>query len=53
MVGREVSFVGRIELGERRVDVVEYFLLVRAMGGDPKKTVRKLFVELEAEEGGE
>ncbi len=34
-LGRERSFVSRIELGERRLDVVELFWVSRACGEDP------------------
>ncbi|OAI56750.1 hypothetical protein AYO49_00545 [Verrucomicrobiaceae bacterium SCGC AG-212-N21] len=34
-LGREHSMVARIELGERRVDLVEAFELFRALGADP------------------
>lgn len=34
---REHGMVARIELGERRVDVVEAFELLTALGADPEK----------------
>ena len=36
-LGREHSFVWRIEKGERRLDVVEFFWVCRALGQDPAK----------------
>jgi ribosome-binding protein aMBF1 (putative translation factor) len=33
---RPHSFVGRIEAGERRVDVIEFIEIVRVMGFDPE-----------------
>ena len=42
-VEREPSFVSRIEVGERRVDVVEYFLLLKALGADPITQATELF----------
>ena len=36
-LGRERSLVGRLELGERRLDMVEFFWLCRACGADPVK----------------
>lgn len=39
---REHSFVSRIELGERRVDVVEFYWIAQACGADPAKELRKL-----------
>ena len=35
MIGKPASFVGKYELGERRLDVVEVFILLRAQGEDP------------------
>jgi transcriptional regulator with XRE-family HTH domain len=32
---RERSLVGRLELGERRLDMVEFFWLCRACGANP------------------
>lgn len=34
-VGKPPSFVGKYELGERRLDVVEVFLLLSAMSVEP------------------
>jgi transcriptional regulator with XRE-family HTH domain len=55
-LGRERSFVSRIELGERRLDVVEFFWVCHACGQDPAKVASDLmrsFVRLEAgEESG-
>ncbi len=42
---REHSFVGRIELGERRLDVVEFFWLCRACGYDPAKACVELMAD--------
>lgn len=49
-LGREQSFVARIEIGERRVDVVEFFWICRACGVDPGQLATELmgeFAELE------
>ena len=35
-LGRERSFVARIEQGERRVDVIELFWICEACGADPR-----------------
>ena len=39
---REHSFVSRIELGERRLDVVEFYWLCRACDQDPKSIYDEL-----------
>ena len=44
-LGREHSFVGRIELGDRRVDIVEFFWICRACGQDPAKVTVELMRE--------
>ena len=45
---RERSFVGRLELGERRVDMVEFFWLCQACGSDPAKEAAALMRRLNA-----
>ena len=51
---REHSFVSRIELGERRLDVVEFYWVCRACDQDPKsiydellEVIRSPFFEVE------
>ncbi len=44
-LGRERSFVGRIELGERRLDVVEFFWVSRACGQEPATISAELMQE--------
>ncbi len=41
-LGREHSFVGRVETGDRRVDLVEFFWICRACDADPEKEVASL-----------
>lgn len=41
-VGKDQTFVSIVERGQRRVDVLEFVALARAMGADPAK----LFVEV-------
>jgi transcriptional regulator with XRE-family HTH domain len=41
-LGREQSYVGRIETGQRRVDLVEWVTLCRACGADPEREVARL-----------
>jgi transcriptional regulator with XRE-family HTH domain len=44
---RERNFVGRLELGERRLDVVEFFWICRVCGVRPEIAARKLMRKLE------
>lgn len=44
-LGRERSFVARVELGERRLDVVEFFWYCRACGRNAEKLARELMKE--------
>lgn len=41
-IRRPHSFVGRMEAGERRVDVVEFIEIARALGADPKEMFDRL-----------
>jgi transcriptional regulator with XRE-family HTH domain len=41
-VGREQSYIGRIETGQRRIDLVEWVGICRACGVDPEKTIARL-----------
>jgi len=41
-VGREQNYIGRIETGQRRVDLVELIQICRACGAEPKGEVTKL-----------
>lgn len=34
-LGKPPSFVGKYELGERRLDVIETMVIVKAIGADP------------------
>jgi transcriptional regulator with XRE-family HTH domain len=50
---REHSFVSRIELGERRLDVVEFFWVAGACSRDPRQAASELmrdFSRIEASE---
>jgi len=41
-LGKPQSFVSKYELGERRLDVVEFLEIAKAMDIDPVKIIRKL-----------
>lgn len=47
-LGREPSFVARLELGERRLDVVEFYWLCGACGRDPVAAAAEVMRELTA-----
>jgi len=44
-LNREHSFVSRIELGERRLDVVEFYWVCLACEHDPKSVYNELIKE--------
>jgi transcriptional regulator with XRE-family HTH domain len=53
-LGRERSFVSRIELGERRIDIVEFYWVVQALGKEAARAAADLmreFARLERAEG--
>lgn len=41
-LGQYQSFVARLESGERRVDVIEFLDIAKAVGFDPKALIAKL-----------
>jgi transcriptional regulator with XRE-family HTH domain len=41
-VGREQNYIGRIETGQRRIDLVEWVGICRACGVDPEVEIAKL-----------
>lgn len=44
---REHSFISRLELGERRVDLIEFFWICKACGADPKREASVLMRHFE------
>jgi transcriptional regulator with XRE-family HTH domain len=40
---RERSFISRVEVGERRLDLLEFFWLCEACGADAEVEVAKIF----------
>ena len=47
---RERSFVSRIELGERRLDVVEFYWVCRACGCDPEQEAKDIMRQFASHE---
>jgi transcriptional regulator with XRE-family HTH domain len=41
-LGRPQSFVSKFERGERRIDVVEFLAISRAIGADPHALIRQI-----------
>lgn len=41
-LGRDQSFVSKYERGERRIDVVEFLAIAKALRADPGKLLRRL-----------
>lgn len=51
-LGKPQSFVAKYEGGERRIDLVEFIAIVRAVGGDPVRLFREFVAgEPEAKSG--
>lgn len=46
-MSRERSMVARIELGERRLDVVEFYWLCRILGEDPRRSASRVMGAIE------
>lgn len=46
LVGKDQKFISLIERGQRRVDVLEFYVLARAMGQDPLKLYGELIKKL-------
>lgn len=47
-LGKKQPFVSLVERKERRLDVVEYYAFVRAIGADPEDVFSKLVASLPA-----
>lgn len=41
-LGREHSFVSKCELGERRIDIVEFYWICKACGANPETEARRI-----------
>jgi transcriptional regulator with XRE-family HTH domain len=44
-LGRPQSFIAKYEGGERRIDVVEFVAIARALGADPLRLFRNFLTE--------
>lgn len=42
-LGEWQSFIGKIETGQRRIDVCEFLAIAKAIGFDPGRAISKLF----------
>ena len=45
-LGRQQSFVSNVESGNRRIDVIEFYAITRALGGDPVALFSELVAKL-------
>ena len=45
-LGRPQPFIYFVERGERRVDVIEFYAIMKALGADPEKAFRELIAQL-------
>jgi transcriptional regulator with XRE-family HTH domain len=48
---RPQPFVSYVENRERRLDVVEFYAYVRALGGDPLKAIAEVYAQLPEDVG--
>lgn len=48
-LGKTQQFISYVEHCERRIDVVEFFAIVRALGGDPLVVLAKVATSLPAD----
>jgi transcriptional regulator with XRE-family HTH domain len=46
-MGREQSFIWRIETGERRIDIIEFAWLCKAVGKDPTMVYATIMTHLQ------
>jgi transcriptional regulator with XRE-family HTH domain len=44
---REHNLIGRLEVGERRLDVIEFYRICKACGANPETVARKLMRKLQ------
>ncbi|GAC1427424.1 MAG: helix-turn-helix transcriptional regulator [Acidobacteriaceae bacterium] len=44
-LGKPQSFVAKVERGERRIDVIEFITIVKAIGRDPVRLLKEYLLE--------
>lgn len=42
LLGEHQSFIARVESGQRRIDVIEFFRIADAIGFDPIKALKRI-----------
>lgn len=45
-LGRPQPFISFVERGERRVDVIEFYAIMKALGADPEEAFHELVTRL-------
>lgn len=45
-LGRPQPFISFVERGERRIDVIEFYAIMKALGADPERAFRELISRL-------
>lgn len=45
-LGRPQPFISFVERGERRVDVIEFYAIMKALGADPERAFNELAAKL-------
>lgn len=48
-LGKPQSFVSRVESGQRRLDILEFYALARALGANPIKLFDRIVAKLPAD----
>lgn len=48
LLGKPQSFVSRIETGQRRVDLLEFFAIARALKAEPRELFERIAERLES-----
>jgi len=50
-IGRDQTFISLIERGQRRVDVIEFISLAKAIGNDPVKLLKSVVERIDGVTG--